>query len=693
MASNDAPRVIIPSSSAGTDNDSPHALELKIDEQTLMEYDDRDSAKAGLDSPDQRPAESGSPAGSPFVETSPHLGDATSRWPMIVEPLLSPRLLGTTTWGPVVEMVENAGRFSFLIVCPFLVRELGSGGNVRGPLDSMPLTRRHLVDRLSRISGRRESAASETAGKALQIIESIPEEHDINVADEGKLTFDHLDRHYPPGSTVYRRDDGGWRAYRVDRTERPGGPGTDLHVHAFYLDFDESGMRLVPHSALLVAPSYPSARKVGSLELVPGWYIQETSRGIVDHLSSRGKRYWLCGGKPRCFEYRGNAWPVPLGAQPPRVMVDYTTPSKHQTADRPNHVRRCAICVAEEAEFGPYPLVGRDHDSEICIRPGLVSEGDQEYRIEQDSTSLFRYCPAKTWAFSLTYRSWREVRVTDLHDVMYPDVSQTKLYVLPNVEELLESLLESYISEIKTAPLNLPRKPGGRNVLLQGNPGSGKTFIVEYLADKYKVPLYTVNCACLGTDPGVLETRLGEVLRSAANWGMVLLLDDVTLFLRDQDPSQSLLNSVFRFQLAQSRALVFMTAVSLRTPDDKFLSHVGVALWLQGLSSKPHCQRLLWESAIRSLSCESKSDTELNKMLDELLTSKPVQHMDGRQIHACVRAAVALARQRDRAINSSHIGEVIALAEEFRKSARGKGPHSPVGVMSVERKSSGQGVQ
>lgn len=221
---------------------------------------------------------------------------------------------GTTAWSHVLERVEIAGQFSFRIVCPLLIREFGLKGNVRGQSDTVPLTRSRLVDRLSEISVRRESAASETAGLALQMIESIPEEHDINVADEGKLTFDHLDRHYPSGSTVYSRDDGGWRAYRVDRSERPGGPGTDLHVHAYYLDFDESGTRLVPHSALLVAPSYPSARKVGSLELVPDWYMQETSRGVVDHLISRGKRFWWCGGKPKCFEYRGNAWPVTLGA-------------------------------------------------------------------------------------------------------------------------------------------------------------------------------------------------------------------------------------------------------------------------------------------------------------------------------------------------------------------------------------------
>lgn len=174
----------------------------------------------------------------------------------------------------------------------------------------------------------------------------------------------------------------------------------------------------------------------------------------------------------------------------------------------------------------------------------------------------------------------------------------------------------------------------------------------------------------------------------------MLLLDDVSLFLQDEVPPQTrfnAFNSVFRFRLAQSKALVFMTAVDSRPPDNLFMSHISVPLRLQGFNSDPPCQRALWRSAIQSLGGELRPDTELNMVLNKLLTCERAQSMDGRQIHACVRAAVALARQRGFPVDHGHITEVIGLAEDFRNSFK-ESPHSPVAWTSVERHGGEQGA-
>jgi hypothetical protein len=169
-----------------------------------------------------------------------------------------------------------------------------------------------LVRRLTEISTRRESDASEAAQLALQVIERS--DHQIRLADEGKITFGRLHHLYPWGSTVYGLDDGGWRAYKVDRVERPGGPEAALHVHVFFLDFDDTGLRVVPQSALLVVPPYASARKIRSLPLVPDWYMQRPPHRVVNDLLSRGDRFWRCGDEAKCFAYKGNAWPGTLDA-------------------------------------------------------------------------------------------------------------------------------------------------------------------------------------------------------------------------------------------------------------------------------------------------------------------------------------------------------------------------------------------
>jgi hypothetical protein len=195
-----------------------------------------------------------------------------------------------------------------------------------------------------------------------------------------------------------------------------------------------------------------------------------------------------------------------------------------------------------------------------------------------------------------------------------------------------------------------------------------------------------------------LEVRLGEALRSAANWKAVLVLDDATPFLHDDpqsDPRLTALSSAFRFQLARSDALVFVTAVVSRLPDKQFLSYISVALRLEGFSSNPAFQKEIWTSAIRSLGGQhrSQSDMELAIVVNDVMKSELAQQMDGRQIHACVRAALALARQRGSSINESHIHEVIGLADDFRKSFGSSSRRGPVLTVPVDRRSRGQGVQ
>jgi hypothetical protein len=196
-----------------------------------------------------------------------------------------------------------------------------------------------------------------------------------------------------------------------------------------------------------------------------------------------------------------------------------------------------------------------------------------------------------------------------------------------------------------------------------------------------------------------LEVRLGEALRSAANWKAVLVLDDANPFLHDDplsDPRLTALSSAFRFQLARSDALVFMTAVvgskSPRLPDKQFLSHISVALRLEGFSSNPAFQSDIWTRAIRSLGGQHRPQSEL-AIVNDVLKSELAQHMDGRQIHACVRAALALAKQSRSSINASHIHEVIGLADDFRKSFDSPPRRGPVHNVTVDRQSRGQMVQ
>lgn len=180
--------------------------------------------------------------------------------------------------------------------------------------------------------------------------------------------------------------------------------------------------------------------------------------------------------------------------------------------------------------------------------------------------------------------------------------------------------------------------------------------------------MYVVSCGHLGTEPDILGERLHELLLRVANWRIVLLLDEVDFFLCDRktfDIRHSALLSVFRYQLEQSEALVFMTATWCGTPDRYFTSRMNLALGLPPLS--PRYQKEIWMDLIGSLKLKSTVLAE-EFIRSELMTlgSGRAGNMNGLQIQACLRAALALAKQSGKALDGSHIKRVIELSLEFK---------------------------
>lgn len=132
----------------------------------------------------------------------------------------------------------------------------------------------------------------------------------INSGDCTKIAFEDLWLIYPPGETVFKNDNGGWRAYKVERVEAcPRGSLTDMAIYAYYLDFDESGQWLIPHLEVLSVSYYSSSRTIGNLEIVPEWYFRKCGE-LLARLINRGRDYFKFGEKVSYMEYEGDAWPI-----------------------------------------------------------------------------------------------------------------------------------------------------------------------------------------------------------------------------------------------------------------------------------------------------------------------------------------------------------------------------------------------
>jgi hypothetical protein len=117
---------------------------------------------------------------------------------------------------------------------------------------------------------------------------------------------------YKPGITVYRKDEDGWRAFKVDSVDIHHLPNVgQLRINAYYLDFDPTGHKLVPFLSVLSLSPYIGYRKISSLDIIPATHFSDRER-VNEALLKSGRKLWECHGSASYREYKGNAWPTSL---------------------------------------------------------------------------------------------------------------------------------------------------------------------------------------------------------------------------------------------------------------------------------------------------------------------------------------------------------------------------------------------
>lgn len=111
-----------------------------------------------------------------------------------------------------------------------------------------------------------------------------------------------------------------------------------------------------------------------------------------------------------------------------------------------------------------------------------------------------------------------------LFTVSFPDVRLQDLVVSENVEERLERLLTEYKQRAKLASYGLSCR---RKVLLEGEPGTGKTMTASVIAHELDMPLFVVQTDKLITKYlGETSARLRQIFEAIAATRGVYLFDE-----------------------------------------------------------------------------------------------------------------------------------------------------------------------
>jgi hypothetical protein len=175
--------------------------------------------------------------------------------------------------------------------------------------------------------------------------------------------------------------------------------------------------------------------------------------------------------------------------------------------------------------------------------------------------------------FNLESHEYADAHITSLVPYQYDPEIVNKLILPVEHKRLIGTLTKTSADRFEDI---VRGKAAGVIILCSGLPGTGKTLSAEVYSEVVKRPLYSVQCAQLGTDEEELEKELSEVLDRAARWKAILLIDEADVYIheRGNDIHQNAIVGVFLRLLEYFRGIMFMTTNRPTVVDDAILSRV-----------------------------------------------------------------------------------------------------------------------
>lgn len=143
------------------------------------------------------------------------------------------------------------------------------------------------------------------------------------------------------------------------------------------------------------------------------------------------------------------------------------------------------------------------------------------------------FCRSVVRGYDLTSKAWAEFELKNIVDIKWNKNAFDALVIPPARKRLLEALVKQQQMNKADAAFDdvVQGKGQGLIMLLAGPPGTGKTLTAESIADRLHLPLYAVSASELGDTSKEIENYFGQILRLAASWDAVLLIDEADAFL------------------------------------------------------------------------------------------------------------------------------------------------------------------
>ncbi|MEA5097598.1 MAG: ATP-binding protein [Burkholderiaceae bacterium] len=327
--------------------------------------------------------------------------------------------------------------------------------------------------------------------------------------------------------------------------------------------------------------------------------------------------------------------------------------------------------IARHSGFFNSENILRDKLELFRIREGMSAKciNDEEIlqrRIETNSDRYFwrkvgvedgfskipLHCYLFLFHLELHQNIW--VHVQNLTEYQYKPDLRNKL-ILPPAHRTLVDILTSNMDVLMDDIVE--GKSGGTTILCMGASGLGKTLTAEVYSEAVGKPLYRVHSGQLGISASSVEAALSSILRRAARWDSILLLDEADVYIRkrDNDMQHNAIVAEFLRTLEYFDGLLFMTTNRVDDVDDAILSRC-IAVIRYEVPLQDDAVRL-WQT----LSAQFRVELS-DQLVQDLVAEFP--HSSGRDIKELLKLT-------SRFCNSTNVPFTL---DAFRKCAvfRGK---------------------
>jgi ATPase family associated with various cellular activities (AAA) len=148
------------------------------------------------------------------------------------------------------------------------------------------------------------------------------------------------------------------------------------------------------------------------------------------------------------------------------------------------------------------------------------------------TTEDLMICDFQIPGYSLFDKKWCWFSVDFVQPVLFNEHAFQSLLLPQRRKDLVHALVTNHGSDEFDDLIK--GKGKGLVFVLYGEPGVGKTFTAESIADDVKRPLYVLNTGELGVTPHTVESNLTTALKLATRWGAIVLIDEADVFLEQR---------------------------------------------------------------------------------------------------------------------------------------------------------------